>query len=55
MGRENFTVRTIDFADTVIRHCMPVWVPSLSVMLGAATMCASLVYKLLRVTDVKTI
>ncbi len=55
MQSGSFTEKTIDFADAVIRYCLPAWVPSLSMMVGAATMGAALVYKLVRVTNAETL
>jgi hypothetical protein len=34
----------LNFADAVIRYCLPQWVPSLGTMLCAATMAASLLF-----------
>jgi hypothetical protein len=35
-----------NFADALIRHCLPQWVPSLGTMLCAATMAASFLLKI---------
>jgi hypothetical protein len=40
-----------NLADAVIRYCLPQWVPSLGIMLCAATMAASYLFKMTRTME----